>query len=270
MAGRRPPDRRRLPGRSSPDGASGAGRSPRRALSSGSVDRGARGPICPGRRDRAPGLCLDGLRGVRAGGVRRREGRAREGRAGAPSGRAGDRLRDSARRQRKAPFRRTGRRGGGPRGRFGGAGGKRRGGRGGGRIPNGSGEPRRKRQGGPRRGRGRRRKATLRITGDRGAAFSVVCSVGEAERTVEGQALERYTLEPRGKDVRCEVRTEGGGVLRIVFTDGACAPSTGPAAQRAPRGSSTRTAGFLLRPPPSPSSRARRGPADLPRVNYPG
>jgi hypothetical protein len=135
-----------LPGRRIRGGAI-----PRPALSSGSVDRGARGPVCPGRRDRAPGLCLGGLRGVRAGGVRRREGRAREGRAGARSGRAGDRLRDGARRQRKAPFRRTGRRGGGPRGRFGGAGGKRRGGRGGGRIPNGSGEPGRKKRGGPRR-----------------------------------------------------------------------------------------------------------------------
>jgi len=64
-------------------------------------------------------------------------------------------------------------------------------------------------------------KVTLRITGDRGTAFSGVCSDGEAERTVEGQAPERYTLEPRGKDVRCEVRNEGGGALGIVFTGGA-------------------------------------------------
>lgn len=64
-------------------------------------------------------------------------------------------------------------------------------------------------------------KVTLRITGDRGTAFSGVCSDGEAERTVEGQAPERYTLEPRGKDVRCEVRNEGGGDLGIVFTGGA-------------------------------------------------
>lgn len=64
-------------------------------------------------------------------------------------------------------------------------------------------------------------KITLDITGDRGTKFSGVCSVGGTERTLDERAPERYTFEPQGKRLECEIRNGGGGALGIVFTDGA-------------------------------------------------
>jgi len=64
-------------------------------------------------------------------------------------------------------------------------------------------------------------KVTLEITGDPGTGFSGACSVGGTERTLDGRVPERYVFEPQGKSLECELRTEGGGALGIVFTDGA-------------------------------------------------
>lgn len=65
------------------------------------------------------------------------------------------------------------------------------------------------------------RKVTLGIKGDRGTEFSGACSVGGKERTLDGRVPERYVFEPRGKRLECELRTDGGGALGIVLTDGA-------------------------------------------------
>jgi hypothetical protein len=65
------------------------------------------------------------------------------------------------------------------------------------------------------------RVVTLEITGDRGTEFSGACSVGGAERALDGRVPERYVFEPRGERLECELQTEGGGALGIVFADGA-------------------------------------------------
>ena len=64
------------------------------------------------------------------------------------------------------------------------------------------------------------RKVTLKIAGDPRARFSGACTVGGAERTLDGRAPERYVFEPRGKRLGCELHKEGGP-LRIVLEDGA-------------------------------------------------
>ena len=61
----------------------------------------------------------------------------------------------------------------------------------------------------------------LRITGDPKTEFFGACSVGQTEKALDGRVPERYVFEPRGKRLECELRTQGGGALGILLTDGA-------------------------------------------------
>lgn len=65
------------------------------------------------------------------------------------------------------------------------------------------------------------RKVTLRLTGDPKTEFSGACSVGQTKKALDGRVPERYVFEPRGKKLECELRTQGGGTLGILITDGA-------------------------------------------------
>ncbi len=65
-----------------------------------------------------------------------------------------------------------------------------------------------------------KREVTLTVTGKPGTKFAGSCSVGEDEKTFNGEAPERYAFEPRDEKLECEVRKEGGGTLGIVFADG--------------------------------------------------
>jgi hypothetical protein len=51
-----------------------------------------------------------------------------------------------------------------------------------------------------------KREVTLTVTGKPGIKFARWCSVGEDERTFNGEAPERYAFEPRDEKLQCEVR----------------------------------------------------------------
>ncbi|HEV2745601.1 MAG TPA: hypothetical protein VGV91_20775 [Rubrobacter sp.] len=60
------------------------------------------------------------------------------------------------------------------------------------------------------------REVTLTVTGGPGTGFAGSCSIGGEERTFEGEVPKRYVFEPRGKELECEIRKEGGGALEVV------------------------------------------------------
>jgi hypothetical protein len=63
---------------------------------------------------------------------------------------------------------------------------------------------------------GNPKEVTLTVTGKPGTGFAGSCSIGGDERTLDGEVPKRYAFEPRGEELECEVRKEGGGPLEVV------------------------------------------------------
>lgn len=62
--------------------------------------------------------------------------------------------------------------------------------------------------------------ATLRFGGDRGTAFSGECDIGDRSESLEGRVPERVVFQLDGRDVKCEIRKESRGTLRVEFVAG--------------------------------------------------
>lgn len=72
-----------------------------------------------------------------------------------------------------------------------------------------------------RGGETRSGKAVLKIGGEPGTRFSGKCSVGDEEgEEISGSVPERFAYEPNGRELKCEVRNDSGGDLKVVFTAG--------------------------------------------------
>lgn len=65
-----------------------------------------------------------------------------------------------------------------------------------------------------------RMQASLEMAGEPGTAFSGRCVLGDEENDVSGQVPETFTFQLDGGKLDCEVRKEGSGNMKIIFTAG--------------------------------------------------
>lgn len=65
-----------------------------------------------------------------------------------------------------------------------------------------------------------RMQASLEMAGEPGTAFSGKCVLGDEENDVSGQVPETFTYQLDGRKLDCEVRKEGSGNMKIIFTAG--------------------------------------------------